>query len=437
MTRTPIQDPIPRRVLTRSIFATSLAALAFCGASVHAAQEISRAEYEQMKRELAELRQEMKALRSTASAPAPASAKSAPKGALGTSFAELSNAVDSVRSGEVKGMVTGSAEATFTSARNSASNFSAVFEPIFLWHINDSLMFEGEAEFELEGSETVTKLEYAQINWSLNDYITLVGGKFLNPVNNYVERYAPTWIRKLPDNPLGLYDGFLPESNLGAQIRAVVPIGNGRINLAAYVSNAPKLITDDPGALGSLQFDNWNAQGDSKAFGGRIGIMPCQNFEIGYGVQSARVRGDGTKSVSSLIQSVDLSAHTDAAKGRIALLGQYAWSKTGDFTYDADGSLGVGPLRYSNHRDGGYVQLSYRGKQWDSELMNRMEFIVRGDASNAPNEAPGGFDERRLTFGIDYWIANATVLKAAYEIDHRNNGEPNGDAILLQLSTGF
>ena len=52
---TLIPDPIPRRVLARSIFTTSLAALAFCGASASAAQEVSRAEYEQMKRELARL----------------------------------------------------------------------------------------------------------------------------------------------------------------------------------------------------------------------------------------------------------------------------------------------------------------------------------------------------------------------------------------------
>jgi hypothetical protein len=127
----------------------------------------------------------------------------------------------------------------------------------------------------------------------------------------------------------------------------------------------------------------------------------------------------------------------DAAKGRIALLSQYAWSKTGDFTYDEDGSLGVGPTRFSNKRNGGYIQLSYRGKQWDSDLMNRLEFIVRGDMSKAPNDAPGGFDEKRLTLGVDYWVSSATVLKAAYEIDNRNNGEPNADAFLLQLSTGF
>ncbi len=149
------------------------------------------------------------------------------------------------------------------------------------------------------------------------------------------------------------------------------------------------------------------------------------------------MRDNGTASTSSLLQSVDLSSHVDAGKGRFALLGQYSWSKTGDFTYDADGSLGVGPLNYRNNRSGGYAQLSYRGKQWDSDLMNRLEFIVRGDTSKTPSAAPGGGDENRLTFGVDYWITHATVLKTADEIDHRSNNEPNGNAFLLQLSTGF
>jgi hypothetical protein len=149
------------------------------------------------------------------------------------------------------------------------------------------------------------------------------------------------------------------------------------------------------------------------------------------------VRGEGTGSARSVLQSVDLSTHFDAGKGRFTLLGQYGWSRTGDFTYDADGALGVGPLTYSNNRDGGYVQLSYRGREWDVDLLNRLEFVLRADAVNVPSSAPGGFDERRLTFGVDYWLASATVIKAAFEVDHRNHGEPDADAILLQISTGF
>jgi len=425
----------PQRTKSRLILSTCIAAIPLYGTAAQTGREISADDVAALRREVAELRQEVKELRAT-KAPR-SSSKAASSGVLGRSFTELTGDGDSAMPGETKFVLTGSAEATFSSARNSASNFSAVFEPIFLYHINDSLMFEGELELELDGGQTNTKLEFAQIDWSLNDNLTLIACKFLNPMNSYVERYAPTWIRKLPDSPLGLYDGFLPESNVGLQLRGVYPIGNSHLNFAAYVSNAPRLITDDPEALGSLDFDNWSSQADSKAYGGRVGLQLCPNFEIGYGAQYARVRGEGTRSTSSLLQSVDLAAHMDAAKGRIALLSQYAWSKTGDFTYDEDGSLGVGPTRFSNKRNGGYVQLSYRGKQWDSDLMNRLEFIVRGDMSKAPNDAPGGFDEKRLTLGVDYWVSSATVLKAAYEIDNRNNGEPNADAFLLQLSTGF
>lgn len=417
-------------ILTLLALGTSLAV---------ADDEISRKEFLEMKKELKELRQEVKALRAAKSpaANSTTSTSDTPHGSLQRSLTELSETVDGLRLGESKFTVVGNAEATFTSARNASSNFSAAFEPMFLFRINDHLLFEGEIELELEGNETTTNLEFAQLDWMLNDNLTLVAGKFLNPMNNYVERYAPTWIRKLPDNPLGLYDGFLPESNVGVQLRGVYPIGSTHLNFQAYVSNAPRLITDDPEALGMLDFDNFESQSDGKAYGGRIGFMPCSNFEVGYGAQYARVRGDGTRSTHSLLQSVDLSTHLDAAKGRFTLLGQYSWSNTGDFVYDEDGSLGVGPINFSNHRNGGYVQVSYRGKQWDNDWMNKLEFIVRGDMSNAPNAAPGSFDEKRLTLGIDYWLAPATMVKAAYEIDQRNNGEPNADAILLQLSTGF
>lgn len=415
-------------------------ALALSGLSAHAADGITHEEYLQMKRELADLRKEVSTLRATKAAPAPTPATPASANAtaaLSRSFTELSTAVDSLRQGTATTVLTGSAEATFSSARNSPSNFGAAFEPIFLYQISPRLLFEGEMELELDGYDTSLKLEFAQIDWSLNDNLTLIGGKFLNPVNTYVERFAPTWIRKLPDNPLGLYDGFLPESNVGFQLRGVYPVGPSHVNFAAYVSNAPALVTDDPEALGTLQFDNYNSQGDGKAFGGRFGLEIVPQLEVGYGVQYARVKSDSGRSVSSLLQSVDLTSHLDAAKGRFQLLGQYAWSKTGNYTYDSDSALGVGPLNFANNRDGGYVQLSYRGKQWDSDFLNRLEFIVRGDAGNAPHVAPGAFDERRLTFGVDYWLAPATVIKAAYEIDHRNNGELNGDAFLLQLSTGF
>lgn len=174
MTERPTYPHQSSRAAGCTILLSSIAGLLALAGSATAGQAISRSEYEQMKHELAELRQEVSALRGAPSSAA--SSSKAPKGALGTSYAELTDAVDAVRAGETKFVATGSAEATFTSTRNSASNFSAVFEPILLWNINDHLLFEGELELELEGNHTVSKLEYAQIDWSLNDYLTIIGG---------------------------------------------------------------------------------------------------------------------------------------------------------------------------------------------------------------------------------------------------------------------
>jgi hypothetical protein len=75
--------------------------------------------------------------------------------------------------------------------------------------------------------------------------MTLEAGKFLNPMNIFVERYAPNWIKKLPDAPLAIYDGILPEPNVGVQLRGAIPIGPSRLKYAGYVSNATSLIADD------------------------------------------------------------------------------------------------------------------------------------------------------------------------------------------------
>jgi hypothetical protein len=50
---------------------------------------------------------------------------------------------------------------------------------------------------------------------------------------------------------------------------------------------------------------------------------------------------------------------------------------------------------------------------------------------------PIGFDERRWTFGMDYWVNSSTVFKAAYETDRQNGLGQNGDAFWLQFVVGF
>ncbi|MHA3771353.1 hypothetical protein ACXR0O_07415 [Verrucomicrobiota bacterium sgz303538] len=394
-----------------------------------------------MKRQMAEMRHELDTLKSkpsqtSESTPVEHRADSTALSALNTKVEELASLV---HPGDNKLVISGNASATFAAGNHGDTGFGADFSPILLWQLNDKLLFEGELELELEDGETVVNLEYAQLDWTISDHFTLVLGKFLSPMNIFVERYEPKWINKLPDTPLAIYDGILPETNVGIQLRGTIPVwGSSRINLAAFASNAPRLITDDPEELGLVEFDNFDSGRHNIAVGGRIGLEFCPNFEVGYGVEYARGQDGSDHTSRVLLQSVDLQGWVDALRGRWTLLSQYAWSDVGRNRFELASEEDSAPelISFRNKRDGGYVQLSYRGKQWDSDLLNRLEFVVRADRFNQPNNAPGSFDESRWTLGVDYWLSSYTVIKAAYEFESRERAE-NGNTLLIGIATGL
>ena len=132
----------------------------------------------------------------------------------------------------------------------------------------------------------------------------------------------------------------------------------------------------------------------------------------------------------------DVNLDSEAIAGRFDLRGQYAWSSIDDAVYDEDGSLGFGPLAYSNDRDGGYVQVSYRPTRLSEKFITNLEVLARYDRANNPSGAIDPTDENRTTLGLDYWLDSGTVFKIAYEIDNKSGGD-NNNAFLTQVATGF
>ena len=354
---------------------------------------------------------------------------------------------DSIKPGTSKFLVTGYGFAGFTDLEGENSSFNAGFNPILLWKLNDRLFFEGEMELELEDGETHVGLEYAQLNYLFNDYVTLGAGKFLSPFGIFRERLHPAWINKLPDAPLGFgHDGLVPGSNLGFQIRGGIPAGPTKLNYTAYISNGPRLNLgdDEPEEAGVLHFDNDDNFADSKAFGSRIGFLPLPELEIGYSLQYSRLNPEGASigSVNSYIHGPYLSYVRDSAllRGSIDLRSEWIWSKVDNVTYDADGSLGFGPLRYNNRRDSGYVQLAYRPSKINHFICKNLEAVGRWDMFNRPSGAPESVDERRWTLGLNYWLSPTTILKAAYQFgEQREAGESKEhvDGFLFQAAMGF
>jgi len=360
----------------------------------------------------------------------------------------LKSQVMSALPGKTKPLITGYGFAGYTDRKGEKGTFEAGLNPILLWKLSDRLFFEGELELELSNNdegegETELDLEYANLSYIVNDFVTLKAGKFLAPFGTFADRLHAAWINKLPDAPLPFgHDGLGPTSEIGLQASGGAPLGPTKVNYAFYVSNGPRLNTgkDEPEEAGMLHFDNNLDINDNKAVGTRIGFLPIPQLEVGYSFQYAKVGAD--VDASAYLHAVDIGyvRDSDLLKGVIDVRGQWVWSMVDRVTYDPDGSLGFGPLSFNNKRDGGYIQLAYRPSKIGPAWFRDLEGVVRWDMINRPASAPMGTDETRWTFGLNYWIGASTVIKAAYqtgERDSRMDGKSHVDAILVQAAMGF
>ncbi|HLY76218.1 MAG TPA: hypothetical protein VKU80_19110, partial [Planctomycetota bacterium] len=127
-------------------------------------------------------------------------------------------------------------------------------------------------------------------------------------------------------------------------------------------------------------------------------------------------------------------------QGTVSVYGQWTWSSVTRATYDPTGVLGFGPVNFANHRDGGYLQASYRPSMSDVTVLQNMEFVVRYDVLHRPPQAPDPVDDHRTTVGVDYWITPSAVIKVAYEWDKKDGpagGPVNANGTLVQFAMGF
>src|SRR6266487_3788002 len=420
---------------------------------------VSRAEYDKLKAEHEAMKQELDALKAaiqkmTAGAePAPAPGKTISEGKQVVAPAPTEAATEELRQevetlktqvketfpGTTKFLLGGYGTAGFTARSGEDPFFDAAFNAIFLFKMTDRLFVEGELEFEFEDNETTINLEIAQASYLLNDYMTIGVGRFLNPTNFFVERQHMNWVNKLPDKPLAVYDGLLPESEMGGQLRGVIPIGPTKLEYAAFVANAPGLITesDDFSEIGTLDFDNDSNFGGHVAVGGHVGFIPIPQIEVGYGIQRSKV-GPRDQAVTAVLQSADFNYVQDSTllKGLINFRAQWVWSHGGNFVYDPDGSQGFGPLEFNNNRNGGYVELAYRPTHIDNDYIKNFEGVFRYDRLRQLH-TPVGFDEQRWTLGLNYWVTPSAVVKLAYEFDDKNGGARDQDAFMMQAAVGF
>ena len=307
-----------------------------------------------------------------------------------------------------KFFVSGYGVSQFVSVKEEVPSFETSFTPLFHLAIGNNTYFMVEPEFELEDTKVAIELEIAQVSYFVNDYLTLVAGKFILPFNVYSERLHPTWIDKLPRRPL-IYTNLLDHalSDVGIQLRggASLPFSEGsKINYAFYIVNGPRL------EMGELMIgENFTDVDTNKTIGGRLGILPVWIFEIGASYLSGKASDEeGTRKEDFSMIGFDGEYHFGGLEFRgefIRLERKFGgWKET---------------------KNGFYVQASYRLS--GEGFLGNLEPVIRyGSVSHEEEKIT------QLAFGIDYWLAPSSAIKLAYE---SNKNIPN--RLTLQLVIGL
>ena len=335
-----------------------------------------------------------------------------------------------------------------TNGDKESSYVGSAFAPIFLFKHSEKLIFEAELEFVLENNDLEIGLEYANVMYVANDYLTIRAGKFLLPFGTFMERLHPSWVNRLPTKPLGFgHDGIAPSSGVGVELRGAINLGGPRLNYSIYSTNGPRLKDGsvESAEAGMLLFSNFEDNNNTKAFGGRLGLLPFadSSTEIGFSAYSTNgtgARDTAYEDVGAFLYALDFSfiKQIPVIAGVVDIKSQYNNSKIDNATYFdvEDGDT----YTFNNKSNSFYAQLSYRPTMADSDFVKKLELVGRYSSFNAPDGAEWTGESEQYAFGLNYWLSWRSLVKVAYQttdVIGGHDGDGNTKGFFIHWAIGF
>jgi hypothetical protein len=328
------------------------------------------------------------------------------------------------------------------------------FTPDFLLRLNDWIFLEAEIGIGSDGS--VSAGSFAQADFFVTDWLTIIGGRFVAPIGWFNERLNNPWVNKLPTDTPGafplLWLQVLPAmSLLGVQAQGAFYLGCSPLKLeySAWVSNGLNLTPATAGMPNVSELANlenmentFGRIANEKNFGGRLGLWwPAIGLEGGI---SGMINGDylagGFEDAISFL-AVDLNYHKDNWDVRFEY--GMAWQQTGSFA----GTTGLtGNIR----RQGFYGQVAYRPKDLPNGFLQKLEGVYRYSYVDFRGIDPTALDlttfaspidvpvrRQQNEFGINYYFYPRLVLKAAYQINDEPGFHLHDNQFIAELDWGW
>ena len=270
--------------------------------------------------------------------------------------------------------------------------------PVVLVPLGDRWLIESRATFESDLSQppgsssfhgkVLKEVDYLQLDFIANPYLTVTVGRFLTPFGIFNERLYPIWIRNLQTDPLILPIGIGPSNaSTGAMVRGgFKATSTFDINYALYFS---MLSTVSP--LDSSRFA-----------GGRLGIfIPESRIEIGGSFQHL-LQDDRSNSFG-------FHGAWQPSAIPLDLRGEYQRSSQGS---------------------GYWIESAYRLSQvpvWQN-AMRRAQLVARLQQfyiGKIPSDSLPPADTRQFEFGVNYYFRDGLRAVSSYgrefsQIENKN-----------------
>ncbi len=344
--------------------------------------------------------------------------------------------------GQTKLTIVGNAQVDYISDSTQSQFRNLAFKPIFLVSLSDRLFLESELEVATNAGGVELVLEYANMVYFANRYLTLHAGRFLPKFGAFRGRFGEAYLQRFVNNPVGFGDGGIGSMiETGVGLQGGAQVGASKINYDFYVTNGPQLLTGSPSEAGQFEYEAYASNNKGKAVGGRFGFLPFSNssLEVGYSFQYKSNTGNRSTAFEKTpftAQAFDLNYYktVPALKSQVRVVGEYKMLDVGKQSFD-DGTNTSTTFTFDNKSTAYYVQGSIRPAEVESEFFRYLELAVRYSEFNTPDGARWYADGQRLrtqmAVGLNYWYRWNGVLKLSYQ---KQNGV---EGFYAQLVYGF
>jgi hypothetical protein len=362
-------------------------------------------------------------------------------GPLVSAFAQSEN--ESSRTfGANKFLLTGNAEAVLQLDTGTANFTDVNFKPIFLWKLSDRLFVESEVEIETGDGAADIGLEYVNMCYMLNPYMTIHGGRFLPKFGAYRGKLGEAFINRFSTDPVGFGDGGIGTMDeVGVGLQGGLPMGSMKMSYDVWVTNGPQLATD---GSGSIDYEAYTDNNKNKAIGGRVGILPLSNssLELGFSYENVgdirdinEIYNDPAKKVGMNMMAIDLNyfSNVSALKSTIRVIGEYKNQTTDNFDFVSPGDTTNTSFAATNGGNTYYASLSIRPTQSENKVLRNFELAGRYSNFEKPtNDVEGNVKTNRTELALDYWLKWNSVVKLCYI-----KTKDATDVVRIQMVVGF